>query len=198
MQAEQTAMLANWPEIAGRRTLDLACGSGRYSRLLAEAGAREVFAVDTSLPMLVQVRQALPVRASMVQLPFADASIDVVVSGLALGHAANLDAWMTEVARVLRTEGTLLYSDFHPAAAQKSMTRGFVDVDGRPWTVPHHCHPLAEQRRATAAAGFTLEVFHEVRAGIELREAFPKSEEFYRRCHGLPLVLVARARKTAW
>jgi hypothetical protein len=36
---------------------------------------------------------------------------------------------------------------------------------------------------------------HEVRVGVELREPFPKSEDFYRRWDGLPIVLVVRARK---
>ncbi len=36
MRAEQKAMLEQWPEVAGRRALDLACGSGRCAKLLAK------------------------------------------------------------------------------------------------------------------------------------------------------------------
>jgi hypothetical protein len=54
---------------------------------------------------------------------------------------------------------------------------------------------VALQQEAAAAANLAIEVIHEVRVGIELKESFPKSEEFYRRWDGLPIVLVVRARK---
>ena len=54
---------------------------------------------------------------SMMQLPFGGATFDVVISGLALGHASSIHDWMIEVDRVLKPGGTLLYSDFHPEAA---------------------------------------------------------------------------------
>jgi hypothetical protein len=61
--------------------------------------------------------------------------------------------------------------------------------------VPHRCYDVALQQEAAAAANLAIEVIHEVRVGIELKEPFPKSEEFYRRWDGLPIVLVVRARK---
>jgi malonyl-CoA O-methyltransferase len=193
MRAEQRAMLAHWPAVAGRRALDLACGTGRYSRLLAQSRAAQVVAMDFCVPMLRQVSNAARVCASMMQLPFANQAFDVVISGLALGHAANIRTWMAEVARVLAAGGTLLYSDFHPEAARAGLPRSFKDQDDHAWTVPHHCYDLDVQREA--AAELTIEIVQELRVGIELREEFPTSDAFYRRWHGLPVVLVVRARK---
>jgi malonyl-CoA O-methyltransferase len=196
MRAEQDVMIRHWPDVAGRRVLDLACGTGRYSQLLAEAKAAQVVAMDFCVPMLRQVSAAAaPVCGSMMQLPFAAEAFDAVISGLALGHAAGVHGWMTEVARVLGKGGTLLYSDFHPEAARVGLTRSFKDQNDDTCTVPHRCYDVAIQREAAAAANLTIDVVHEVRVGHELREPFPKSEEFYRRWHGLPIVLVVRARK---
>ncbi len=195
MRAEQQAMLLYWPEVAGLRVLDLACGTGRYSRLLAEAGAAEVIALDFCVPMLMQVPSGGKVCASMMQLPFAGNTFDVVISGLALGHADDVYPWMAEIARVLRKGGTLLYSDFHPDAARAGLTRSFKDLDDRKLSVPHADYPVATQIEAAGAAGFCVEAVYEVRVGIELREPFAKSEDFYQRWHGLPIVLVVRARK---
>jgi ubiquinone/menaquinone biosynthesis C-methylase UbiE len=195
MRAEQRTMIQHWPELAGRRALDLACGTGRYSRLLAQANAGEVVAVDFCAPMLAQVSIARRVCASMMQLPFASGAFDVVISGLALGHATCVESWMTEIARVLSFGGTLLYSDFHPEAARVGLTRSFKDQNDRTCTVPHHCYDLPSQQAAANAASLTIDVIHELRVGVELREPFPKSEEFYRRWTGLPIVLVVRARK---
>jgi len=197
MRAEQQAMLALWPELGGRRALDLACGTGRYAQLLEERGAAFVVATDLSPAMLAHSSVRQRVRADMMQLPFADASFDFVVSGLAVGHAPSLDHWMREVARVLAPGGVLLYSDFHPEAARAGMTRSFTDTRSRRHTLLHCNYDLAAHRAAGAAAGLQLDVVHEVRVGEDLREAFEGSQDFYRRWAGLPVVLVLRAVKAA-
>jgi malonyl-CoA O-methyltransferase len=196
MRAEQRAMLEVLPDVVGRRVLDLACGSGRYSRLLREAHAAEVIALDFCIPMLEQVTLASRVRASMMQLPFQSAVFDAVVSGLAVGHATDIRQWMGEVARVLRTGGDLLYSDFHSEAIRVGMTRSFKDATNVTVTVPHQVYELACQQEAMAAVGLSIETFKELRVGIELTETFPGSERLYREWHGLPLVLIVRARKS--
>jgi malonyl-CoA O-methyltransferase len=195
MRAEQKSMVEHWPMVEGRRALDLACGSGRYSRLLAETQAADIVAVDFCAPMLAQVSGVNRVCASMMHLPFADDTFHVVISGLALGHAASVQAWMAEAARVLAPGGTLLYSDFHPEAARAGLPRSFKDLNNRTWTVPHSRHELSSQREAAAAANLKIEIVHEVRVGIELQEAFSKSDDFYGQWHGLPIVLIVRATK---
>jgi malonyl-CoA O-methyltransferase len=194
MRAEQRAMVEHWPRVIGS-ALDLACGTGRYSQLLAEARAAQIVAMDFCVPMLRQVSTAIRVCGSMMQLPFSAEAFDTVISGLALGHAPNVHRWMAEVARVLSKDGTLLYSDFHPEATRAGLTRSFKDQNEDTWTVPHRCYDVTLQREAAAAANLTIDIVHEVRVGVELREPFPKSEEFYRRWDGLPIVLVIRARK---
>ncbi|MGC1459138.1 MAG: class I SAM-dependent methyltransferase [Steroidobacteraceae bacterium] len=188
-------MLDLLPDVRGRRVLDLACGSGRYSRLLRERHAAQVVAVDDCAAMLAQVSGADRVRGTMMSLPFVSTAFDVVVCGLAIGHAVDIAPWMSEVARVLKTGGLLLYSDFHPAAARAGLPRSFKDQENRQVTVPHSRHELADQLQAAASANLTVDAVCEVRAGIELKEAFSQSADFYGRWHGLPLVLILRARK---
>ena len=195
MRVEQQFMLEQWPDISGCTALDLAAGSGRYSQILARNGAANVVALDFCAPMLAQVTGALRVCASMQQLPFAANTFDFVVSGLALGHATDLALWMREVARVLRDDGVLLYSDFHPDAARMSLTRSFTDEHQQTWTVTHHHHSVEKQRSALAQAGLLQESCSELRVGIELIEPFAGSDEFYARWHGLAIALVVKARK---
>jgi malonyl-CoA O-methyltransferase len=195
MRAEQNAMLDHWPDVEGARALDLACGSGRYTQLLVRDGADHVVSLDFSAAMLGQVTGGHRVRASMMELPFAAAAFDIVMSGLALGHAPQLQPWMNEAARVLDLDGVLLYSDFHPAAADVGMVRSFRLDDSQTVTLPHVRYEVDEQRRAIEHAGLTIEAMHEVRVGYEFQESFPGSDEFYRQWDGLPLILVVRARK---
>jgi malonyl-CoA O-methyltransferase len=195
MRVEQSAMLELWPQTRGLRVLDLACGTGRYARLLEERGAAEVVALDASTAMLRQVAGATRVCGGMMHLPFVGDCFGAVVCGLAVGHADDVDDWMLEVARVLQPGGALLYSDFHPQAHRAGLVRSFKDGQGRTCTVPHRSFEVAAQRHAAAAAGLTITAVRELRVGIELNEVFPGSDEFYTRWHGLPLVLVIRARR---
>jgi malonyl-CoA O-methyltransferase len=195
MRVEQATMLEVWPDVSGRSTLDLGCGTGRYAQLLVQRGARRVVALDLSRAMLAQVTAGERVCAHMTQLPFADGVFEVVVCGLAVGHVHDLSAWMAEVARVVKPGGWLLCSDFHPAAARAGHTRSFRDAAGNTHTLPHTLHELDTYAAAAGAAGLTLEEVREVRVGHELSDGFPGSEDFYRRWHGLPVVLVLRARR---
>ncbi|MBS0419215.1 MAG: methyltransferase domain-containing protein [Proteobacteria bacterium] len=195
MRIEQRAMLEAWPHVAGRRVLDLACGSGRYSRALLESKAAQVVSLDFCMPMLQRVEGSRRVCASMMQLPFLAECFDVVVSGLALAHASAVRPWAAEVSRVLCPGGTLLYSDFHPEAARAGLTRSFKDAENVTLTVPHQLYSVDEQVGAAVAAGLRLQMVRELRVGYELQEPFPGSESFYSQWHGLPLVLVVRAGK---
>jgi ubiquinone/menaquinone biosynthesis C-methylase UbiE len=195
MRAEQRSMLEAWPNVAGKRVLDLACGSGRYSRLLREANAAQVVALDFCAPMLEQVRDVGRVHASMMQLPFKSAVFDAVVCGLAVGHATDIRQWMSEIARVLRPDGNLMYSDFHSEAIRAGMTRSFEDSAGVTWAVPHQIYDLPCQREAMADAGLIVERVREIRMGMELNEAFTGSQRAYQKWRGVPVVLIVRARK---
>jgi malonyl-CoA O-methyltransferase len=194
MRAEQAAMLEVWPDVEGRRAVDLACGTGRYVQLLKQGGARHVVGLDLSRGMLSRVADASRVQADMTQLPFASDVFDVAVCALAVGHV-DLQVWTHEAGRVLDRSGVLLYSDFHPEADRAGLTRSFRDAADRKWVLPHNRYEIAHHEAALAAAGLGLERLHEIRVGREFTETFPGCERFYREWAGLPLVLVIRAYK---
>src|SRR5258706_2684565 len=67
MQLEEQAVQALLPELAGRRFLDLACGSGRYLKRLAPAVDGRAIGGDFSRPMLA--------RAAALGRPLAQAAL---------------------------------------------------------------------------------------------------------------------------
>jgi len=102
--------------------LDLGCGTGHASRRLAHMyrGAR-VYGVDFAPGMLGHFargwwprRRPVPVCADLLRLPFEDASVDLLFSSLAFQWIDDLPALFSELRRVLRPEGVLMFSSFGP------------------------------------------------------------------------------------
>jgi malonyl-CoA O-methyltransferase len=169
MRVEQAAMVDLLPDVTGRVVLDAACGTGRYLHLLAARGAARRVGIDLTRDMLVraQAGRADLVIGDICALPLVAASVDVVVCGLALNDVAALDRALSELARVLRPGGYLLYSVVHPRGGPLGWTRSFDTLDG-PRAVVSHWHTRAEHARGCARAGMTIEAEVEPRlpAGI--------------------------------
>ncbi|GAB2653707.1 class I SAM-dependent methyltransferase [Gordonia jinhuaensis] len=110
-------------DVAGRRILEIGCGSAPCSRWLAAQGAQPV-AMDLSRGMLEHGRAAMQrfdeprvplVQATAESLPFGDASFDLAFSSFgAIPFVADSARVMAEVARILRPGGRWVFSVNHP------------------------------------------------------------------------------------
>src|SRR3954462_753859 len=126
MQLEQATMLGLLPDVAGKRVLDVACGTGRYLEILRERGAARTFGVDLSPEMLGKASGLGAIaRCDLRALPVASGQFDVVICGLAVGYVAALGDAIAEMGRVLVPGGTLVYSDVHPLANMDGRARAF-------------------------------------------------------------------------
>jgi len=97
---------------AATRVLDVGCGPGVLTRVLAErVGPENVAAVDPSEPFVAACRERVPgadVRlASAEALPFADGSFDAVFAQLVLNFVPSPEAGLTEMRRVARQDGVV-------------------------------------------------------------------------------------------
>jgi len=101
---------------------DLGCGPGYLVAALAQAApGLQVTGIDLSDEMLLEAesyarRFGLQERVAfkkgdVVNIPFPDASLDLVVSTLSLHHWSNPAAVLDEIARVLRPGGSFLVFD---------------------------------------------------------------------------------------
>jgi SAM-dependent methyltransferase len=98
-------------------TLDLGCGEGRFPRDLKAAGY-EVIGIDASPTLIEHARAADPDGdyrvADAAQLPFADASVQLVTALLSLHDMDDMPGAIAEAARVLVPEGRLCAAVVHP------------------------------------------------------------------------------------
>jgi ubiquinone/menaquinone biosynthesis C-methylase UbiE len=109
------------PDVDGLSGLDIGCGEGHNTRLLAKRGAR-VTAVDISEVFVrhaKQMEQQEPLGisyqvASGVELPFADSSFDFVTGFMSFMDIPKTDCALAETYRVLKPGGFLQFSITHP------------------------------------------------------------------------------------
>lgn len=103
----------------GDRVLDIGCGEGYFTRLIAQTGA-QVSGTDIAPELIAKAKKQTPKIAyhvaSAETLGFAkDNSYDVVTCVLALQNMEKLEAVMKEVARVLEPKGKFVFVLNHPA-----------------------------------------------------------------------------------
>ncbi len=107
--------------------LDVACGTGDFSRAFAAAGPRCVIGCDFAHEMLLRAagfspRGATPagnppgspdcVEGDALQLPFADRSFSIVSCAFGVRNFADLDLGLREMHRVLRPGGQAVILEF--------------------------------------------------------------------------------------
>lgn len=109
--------------VAGRRVLDIGCGSGRHTIAMTQAGAAEAHGVDLGAASLSRAHQIAGEagltntqfhEGSAHDLPFEDESFDFVLSNGVLHHTGDTLKGLYEFHRVLKTGGRgflYLYGD---------------------------------------------------------------------------------------
>ncbi len=164
MEVEQGIVAPIIAALRPVRALDAGTGTGRYLRLLADAGAELVVGVDRSLPMLRRRDADAPVLCGdACHLPFADARFDLVCSSLMAGDLRDLGGWISEASRVLQPGKHLVYSDFHPSWASKGWRRTFRAADGRTYELAYSPHSIDEHLARMAEAGLKVQIIREPR-----------------------------------
>lgn len=105
-QDRRFEMIRTAAALQGSVALDLGCGIGMYTRRLADDGARPI-GLEIEWPRAREARRTgLDVVAAVGEfLPFADASLDVILLHEVLEHVRDDRATLVEAARVLRPGG---------------------------------------------------------------------------------------------
>jgi SAM-dependent methyltransferase len=124
------------PDVDGLLGLDVGCGEGHNTCLLAEQGAR-VTAIDLSDIFLShaqcsEAQDPLGIRyllANVVELPFAEASFDFATGIMSFMDIADAGWALGEIHRALKPGGFLQFSITHPCF-KTSRRRRLCDEDG--------------------------------------------------------------------
>lgn len=132
---------------ANARVLDLAAGTGDFSRLAASAapGSRAV-AADLTFGMLREARRLgveRCVAADALRLPFRESSFDAVFVGYGMRNFPDVAQSLGEIRRVLRPGGALASLDFFLPALPvwRHVYLGYLYAQGAFWGALLHGRP---------------------------------------------------------
>jgi ubiquinone/menaquinone biosynthesis C-methylase UbiE len=113
------AFLTMLPDVTELFGLDVGCGEGHHSRLIAKR-CKSLTAIDISAQFIaynMQHNQQANLdfrRANSAKLPFKRASFDFVVATMSFMDMAEIDKVLREIYRVLKPGGFLQFSITHP------------------------------------------------------------------------------------
>ena len=119
-----------------REILEVGCGTGMILKEVQPI-ARRAVGIDISSGMLAQAqaRGLEVVEGSATELPFEDASFDVVYSFKVLAHVEEIERALQEIARVLRPGGHAVLEFYNPRSL-----RGLIKRLKRPTAVSDQTH----------------------------------------------------------
>lgn len=149
------------PLPARPRVLDIGCGPGRSALLLAEEAGADVTAIDLHQPFLDELAAAATARgvvvrtmnASMAELPFPDASFDVLWaegSVYNIGFDTALHTWR----RLLAPGGVLVVTECEWATDSPSAPAQAF------WDQHYRLRTTADNVAAARAAGYEVVAVH--------------------------------------
>jgi len=129
------------PAVNGLLGLDIGCGEGHNTRLLAKHGAR-VVAIDISETFIRYAREREDQEqqgiryqvASAIELPFFDESFDFVTGFMSFMDIPETNRVLSEAYRVLKPGGFLQFSITHPCF-DTPHRRNLRDENGRTYAV---------------------------------------------------------------
>lgn len=115
------AFMSMLPDVSGLKGLDIGCGEGHNTRLVAQRGAK-MSAIDISSVFIRYAKEAeqkepLGIeyrQASAIELPYDDQTFDFAMATMSFMDMPETNKALKEAWRVLKPDGFLQFSISHP------------------------------------------------------------------------------------
>lgn len=197
-----------FPQLKGKRVLDLGCGYGWHCKYAADHGAESVLGIDRSERMIAEAKErnsadCIEYRVCGIRdFDYPEDSFDLVISNLVLHYIEDLDEVYRLVHRTLKPDGVFLFNIEHPTFT--AGVRQEFSSDGT-WPVTDYYYPglrqtqflghevqkyhhtLTQILNGLLGTGFAIEAVEEAMPPEQWRSQMP--QEMKR-----PMMLLVRAR----
>lgn len=205
-----------FPELSGKKVLDLGCGYGWHCGYAWKQGASLVLGIDESERMIGEAKKRNPGEGityrvcGMEEYEYPEKTYDLVVSNLALHYVEDLEDIYRKVFRTLKKGGIFLFNIEHPVFTAGVKEDWIYDAKGAPlyWPVDDYFYPgervtsflgqevskqhhtLSQILMGLLRNGFALEAVEEAMPSEEMI-SLPGMKDEMRR----PMMLLVKAKK---
>ncbi len=181
-------------EIKNRNILDVGCGTGRHWKEILDHKPLKLTGIDNSHEMTGKLKKKFKdaevfVSEKISREVFEDSAFDIIISTLTIGHIKNIDQYFQEWNRILKADGEILITDFHPAAFSAGMKRSFPHKD-EVIEVENYLYEIEYLKKIFSALKWEVISIFEKKIDDDVRHLFEKQNFMtaYDRFFGTPLI----------
>ncbi|PWT71821.1 MAG: hypothetical protein C5B59_17145 [Bacteroidetes bacterium] len=184
LDEELFSALLNENTLKNKIVADIGCGTGRHWDKIMAKMPKELLGFDVSEGMLEKLGQkfssAKTFKVIDHRLPGLEKdSCDLIISTLAIAHIENIDDAFMEWNRVLKENGEIILTDYHPVALTQGGDRTFRHND-KLIAVKSYIHPVEKIRALCSQMSWKIVTWKEKQIDETVRP-------YYERQHALAI-----------
>ncbi len=165
-------------DISNKKILDIGCGTGRHWNEMLKKSPLKLTGMDNSEGMINKLKEKFPSAEVFISkensLKLFDNSVfDIIVSTLTIGHVKDIKSFLHEWNRVLKTNGAIIITDFHPEAFGIGMKRTFL-YKGEVIEVENYLYTMAYLKKIFEELNWEISYIKEKVIDEEVKYLFEK------------------------
>jgi ubiquinone/menaquinone biosynthesis C-methylase UbiE len=159
---------------------DIGCGTGRHWKKMYAKQPSRIIGYDVSEGMLKVLKNKYP-EAETHHLKtnhlaaLENGSCDIIISNLAIAHIQDFEDAFTEWSCVLKTDGHIIITDYHPDTLSKGGNRTFRH-NGRLIAVKNYIHPIIKIMDIASKLNFKVDDFTERKIDDSVKHYYEKQQ----------------------
>ncbi len=181
---------------------DIGCGTGRHWKKIYEKHPAKIIGYDVSEGMLKVLKEKFP-DAETQQLKsnhlegLGNNSCDILISTLAIAHIKDIEDAFAEWDGVLKKDGHIIITDYHPDALSKGGNRTFRH-NGKMIAVKNYIHPIEKIKDIAFKWGFKFNAFIEKTIDEQVKHYYGKQNalKVYEQFKGTQIIYGAHLTRT--
>jgi ubiquinone/menaquinone biosynthesis C-methylase UbiE len=194
--------LINKIPLQNKIIIDVGCGTGRHWEKLYANHPAQIIGYDVSEGMLKVLKTKFPQaeihKSVSTRLQgLENNSCDLLICTLALAHIENIDEAFAEWNRVLKANGHIIITDYHPDALAKGGDRTFMH-NGKRVAIKNYVHPIFKIETAALKLNFRIEELREKKIDATVRHYYEKQDALrvFEKFNGTAILYGLLLRKT--
>ena len=194
LDEQLTAALLEGISLQSKIIADIGCGTGRHWEKIRKGNPERIFGFDVSAGMLAKLKQKYPQAETLLlkdnHLPgLENDSCDLLISTLTIAHIRNPEEALKEWCRVLKPGGSMLITDYHPAALSKGARRTF-SFRNQTVAIKNYIHPIEKLNEIARQLGLNRVRFTERKIDESVKSYYDQQQAvaIYKKFYGTPII----------